>query len=113
MSPSELPSSAKETRPDRCWLAGETPKAADWLADAMVRSTHATAADTAWLLTCLLEPPAGGTAARGRSCWLQPTWPRRRPLRRLPWQSRDNLGPHRCGTNCGSCVPELKRLQLA
>jgi len=91
-------------------LAGET-KAAEWLADMMVQG-HSAAAVRPWLLAPLTQPPAG-QAARGKvvcNCFdvaeddILEAFKAGETLDSL--QSRT-----RCGTNCGSCVPELKRLQ--
>jgi assimilatory nitrate reductase catalytic subunit len=91
-------------------LAGES-KAADWLADMMVRE-HSAAAVRPWLLAPLTEPPAG-QAARGKvicNCFDVAEDDILAAFR--AGESLDSLQARtRCGTNCGSCVPELKRLR--
>ena len=91
-------------------LAGET-MAADWLADMMVQG-HSAAAVRAWLLAPLTRPPAG-QAARGKvicNCFdvaeddILAAFRSGESLEALQARTK-------CGTNCGSCVPELKRLQ--
>ena len=91
-------------------LAGET-KAADWLADMMVQG-HSAAAVRPWLLAPLLQPPAG-QAARGKvicNCFDVAE-----DDILTAFRAGDSLevlqARTKCGTNCGSCVPELKRLQ--
>ncbi len=90
-------------------LAGET-KAAEWLADMMVQG-HSAAAVRPWLLAPLTQPPAG-QAARGKvicNCFdvaeddILAAFRNGDSLEVLQARTK-------CGTNCGSCVPELKRL---
>ena len=91
-------------------LAGET-MAADWLADMMVQG-HSAAAVRAWLLAPLTRPPAG-QAARGKvicNCFDVAEDDILAAFR--GGESLDALQARtKCGTNCGSCVPELKRLK--
>ncbi len=91
-------------------LAGET-KAADWLTDMMVQG-HSAAAVRPWLLAPLTQPPAG-QAARGKvicNCFDVAEDDILNAFR--AGESLDSLQVRtKCGTNCGSCVPELKRLQ--
>ena len=91
-------------------LAGET-KAADWLADMMVQG-HSAAAVRPWLLAPLTQPPAG-QAARGKvicNCFDVAEDDILAAFR--GGESLDALQARtKCGTNCGSCVPELKRLK--
>ncbi len=91
-------------------LAGET-KAADWLADMMVQG-HSAAAVRQWLLAPLTQPPAG-QAARGKvicNCFDVAEDDILAAFR--AGESLDGLQARtKCGTNCGSCVPELKRLR--
>ena len=91
-------------------LAGET-KAADWLADMMVQGHSATAVRQ-WLLAPLTQPPAG-QAARGKvicNCFDVAEDDILAAFR--AGESLDGLQARtKCGTNCGSCVPELKRLR--
>ncbi|HMY48206.1 MAG TPA: molybdopterin-dependent oxidoreductase [Rhodocyclaceae bacterium] len=91
-------------------LAGET-RAADWLADMMVRG-HSAAAVRPWLLAPVDQPPAG-QSARGKvicNCFdvseedIVAAFKNGDTLDALQARTR-------CGTNCGSCLPELKRLQ--
>ncbi|MCE1186881.1 MAG: molybdopterin-dependent oxidoreductase, partial [Rhodocyclales bacterium] len=91
-------------------LAGET-RAAEWLTDMMVQG-HSAAAVRPWLLAPLTQPPAG-QSARGKvicNCFdiAEDTI-------RAAFQSGESLellqARTKCGTNCGSCVPELKRIQ--
>ncbi|MBP8134214.1 MAG: (2Fe-2S)-binding protein, partial [Zoogloea sp.] len=91
-------------------LAGET-KAADWLTDMMVQG-HSAAAVRPWLLAPLTQPPAG-QAARGKvicNCFDVAEDDILSAFR--AGESLDALQARtKCGTNCGSCVPELKRLR--
>ncbi|MCK6373498.1 MAG: molybdopterin-dependent oxidoreductase [Zoogloea sp.] len=91
-------------------LAGET-RAADWLADMMVQG-HSAAAVRPWLLAPLTQPPAG-QAARGKvicNCFDVAEDDILAAFR--AGESLDCLQARtKCGTNCGSCVPELKRLR--
>ncbi len=93
-------------------LAGEIA-ATEWLTDLMVRGDSA-APLRPWLLAPLTQPPAG-QVARGKvvcNCFdvaedtILGAFRAGESLELL--QSRT-----RCGTNCGSCLPELKRLQSA
>ena len=90
-------------------LAGET-KAAEWLADMMVQG-HSAAAVRPWLLAPLTQPPAG-QAARGKViCNCFDVAEDDILAAFLNGDSLESLQARtRCGTNCGSCVPELKRL---
>ncbi|GAA5168027.1 molybdopterin-dependent oxidoreductase [Viridibacterium curvum] len=90
-------------------LTGET-KAAGWLQDMMANGSPATEARK-WLLAPLSEPPAG-QAARGKiicNCFnvseneICGAFKAGESLEQLQTRTK-------CGTNCGSCVPELKRL---
>jgi assimilatory nitrate reductase catalytic subunit len=93
-------------------LAGET-RATDWLKDLMVQGASAPELRR-WLLAPIAQPPAG-TVSRGRvvcNCYDV---------------SEDEIlsdakagldlsalqGKRKCGTSCGSCVPEIKRLLAA
>lgn len=93
-------------------LAGET-RAADWLADMMVQG-HSAAAVRPWLLAPLTQPPAG-QSARGKvicNCFDVAEEDIATAFRN--GETLDALQARtRCGTNCGSCVPELKRLAQA
>ena len=90
-------------------LTGETA-ARDWLKDAM---SQGTAAETLrkWMLAPLVAPPAG-TQGRGRilcNCMdvaqtqIEAEVARGCGLAEL----QQKLG---CGTQCGSCLPEIKRM---
>ena len=91
-------------------LAGET-KAAEWLADLMVQG-HSAAAVRPWLLAPLTQPPAG-QSARGKiicNCFDVAEDEIAEAFR--AGETLDGLQARtQCGTNCGSCVPELKRLR--
>lgn len=91
-------------------LAGETA-AAGWLKDMMTASAPLEAVRR-WLLAPLAEPPAGGRA-RGRivcNCFdvseAEIVADYRAGLDLAALQEK-----RQCGTSCGSCLPELKRLQ--
>ncbi|HSD36398.1 MAG TPA: molybdopterin-dependent oxidoreductase [Rhodocyclaceae bacterium] len=90
-------------------LTGEV-KAASWLQDMMVNGGAATEARK-WLLAPLAEPPAGN-AARGKiicNCFDVSENEISAALR--TGESLEQVQARtRCGTNCGSCVPELKRI---
>jgi assimilatory nitrate reductase catalytic subunit len=89
-------------------LAGET-KAAEWLADMMVQGHRCRCPP---LAACPLTQPPAGQAARGKvicNCFdvaeddILAAFRNGDSLESLQARTR-------CGTNCGSCVPELKRL---
>ncbi len=90
-------------------LAGETA-AFDWLRDVIVESTDA--ADLrAWMLAPVARPPAAG-AGRGRivcNC-LNVAEPDIVAAIAGGADLATLQGTLKCGTECGSCVPELKRL---
>ncbi len=90
-------------------LAGET-RAAEWLADVMTTGRPANEFRR-WLFAPLTQPPVG-QAARGKvicNCFdvseneILAALRAGEPLEAV----RERTG---CGSNCGSCVPELKRL---
>lgn len=90
-------------------LAGET-KGAEWLTE-MVMQGHSVAAARPWLLAPLTQPPVAQTT-RGKvicNCFdvaeddILAAFRSGESLESLQTRTR-------CGTNCGSCVPELKRL---
>ncbi|MDQ8022956.1 MAG: molybdopterin-dependent oxidoreductase [Moraxellaceae bacterium] len=90
-------------------LTGET-KAAGWLQNMVVGEGSATEARK-WLLAPLAEPP-GGAQARGKvvcNCFdvsetdILAGFKGGESLEQVQ-------GRLKCGTNCGSCIPELKRL---
>ncbi|TVT75155.1 MAG: molybdopterin-dependent oxidoreductase [Denitromonas halophila] len=90
-------------------LSGET-RAAEWLTELMVRGEPA-APVRPWLLAPLTQPPAG-QPARGKvvcNCFdvseeaIVTAFHAGESLEQLQTRTR-------CGTNCGSCLPELKRL---
>lgn len=90
-------------------LAGEA-QASEWLADLMVRGESATPVRP-WLLAPVTQPPAG-KVMRGKiicNCFDVSEDDILAAFR--AGESLDQLqGRTKCGTNCGSCVPELKRL---
>ncbi len=90
-------------------LAGEA-QASDWLADLMVRGESATPVRP-WLLAPVTQPPAG-KGTRGKvicNCFDVSEDDIVAAFR--AGESLDQLQARtRCGTNCGSCLPELKRL---
>jgi len=91
-------------------LAGET-KAAEWLADLMVQG-HSAAALRPWLLAPLTQPPAGQSARGKVICNCFDVAEDEIVAAFQAGESLDDLQARtRCGTNCGSCVPELKRLR--
>jgi assimilatory nitrate reductase catalytic subunit len=90
-------------------LAGET-RAAEWLAELMARGAPA-APLRPWLLAPLPQPPEGA-AARGRvvcNCF-DVTETEVLEALRAGESLQDLQSRRKCGTNCGSCLPELKRL---
>lgn len=91
-------------------LAGES-LASDWLTDLMVRRESAAPVRN-WLLAPVSQPPAG-KAMRGKvicNCFdvaeddIVAAFHRGETLEALQARTR-------CGTNCGSCVPELRRME--
>jgi assimilatory nitrate reductase catalytic subunit len=93
-------------------LAGET-RAADWLTELAVTGASA-AALRAWLLAPLTQPPAG-QVSRGKvvcNCFDVAEADIVAALR-AGESLADLQARTRCGTNCGSCMPELKRLTQA
>ncbi|HSD59222.1 MAG TPA: molybdopterin-dependent oxidoreductase, partial [Burkholderiales bacterium] len=90
-------------------LAGET-RAAEWLAELMAQGKPA-APVRPWLLAPLAQPPAG-SAARGRvvcNCF-DVTEAEILEALGVGESLSDLQSRRKCGTNCGSCLPELKRL---
>ena len=93
-------------------LTGETA-AFDWLRDVIVEGANA-ASLRAWMLAPVAHPPAGGTG-RGRvvcNCFnvTEPDIVAAIAVGDDLAALQSNL---KCGTECGSCVPELKRLLSA
>ncbi|HEX6827975.1 MAG TPA: molybdopterin dinucleotide binding domain-containing protein, partial [Burkholderiales bacterium] len=90
-------------------LAGET-RATEWLAELMAQGASA-APLRPWLLAPLSQPPAG-TAARGRVVCNCFDVTEAEVLQALGAGEtlKDIQARRKCGTNCGSCLPELKRL---
>ncbi|MBR0565170.1 molybdopterin-dependent oxidoreductase [Azoarcus sp. L1K30] len=90
-------------------LSGEA-LASEWLTDLMVRRESAAPVRN-WLLAPVTQPPAG-KAMRGKvicNCYDVSEDDILAAFR--GGESLDALQARtRCGTNCGSCVPELKRL---
>ena len=90
-------------------LAGET-RAADWLADVITAGRPAGELRR-WLFAPLTQPPAG-QAARGKvicNCFDVAEGEILAAL--AQGETMDALQQRTgCGTNCGSCLPELKRL---
>ena len=90
-------------------LAGET-KAAEWLTELMVRGQPASPLRP-WLLAPLTQPPAG-QPSRGKvicNCFDVSEDTILSALR--GGETLEQLQARtECGTNCGSCIPELKRL---
>ncbi|QID18998.1 molybdopterin-dependent oxidoreductase [Nitrogeniibacter mangrovi] len=91
-------------------LVGET-RAAEWLAQLMIVGASA-APMRRWLLAPVTQPPEGGPT-RGKvicNCFdiaedaIQAAFASGESLEQLQARTR-------CGTNCGSCLPELKRLK--
>jgi len=90
-------------------LAGEA-KAAAWLQDMMVRGAPAGEARR-WLLAPLTQPPAGASTRGKVVCNCFDVAERDIVAAFKSGESLDALQARtRCGTNCGSCLPELKRL---
>ena len=90
-------------------LTGETA-AFEWLRDLVVEGVEA-ASLRAWMLAPVARPPAGG-AGRGRvvcNC-LNVTEPDIVAAIAAGADLAALQGQLKCGTECGSCVPELKRL---
>jgi assimilatory nitrate reductase catalytic subunit len=90
-------------------LTGETA-AFDWLRDAIVEGVEA-ASLRAWMLAPVARPPAGG-AGRGRvvcNC-LNVAEPAIVAEIAAGADLAALQAKLKCGTECGSCVPELKRL---
>ncbi len=90
-------------------LTGETA-AFDWLRDVIVEGVEA-AALRAWMLAPVARPPAGGTG-RGRivcNC-LNVAEPDIVAAIAAGADLATLQSSLKCGTECGSCVPELKRL---
>ncbi|HEY6898126.1 MAG TPA: molybdopterin-dependent oxidoreductase [Rhodocyclaceae bacterium] len=93
-------------------LAGET-RATDWLKDLMVQGASAPELRR-WLLAPIAQPPAG-TVSRGRvvcNCYDvsedEILGDAKAGLDLSALQDK-----RKCGTSCGSCVPEIKRLLAA
>ncbi len=90
-------------------LAGET-RAAEWLADVIVSGQPASELRP-WLFAPLTQPPSGQTA-RGKvicNCFDVSEAEIQQAL--AGGESLEALQERTCcGTNCGSCLPELKRL---
>jgi assimilatory nitrate reductase catalytic subunit len=91
-------------------LSGET-RAADWLQDMLERQTSASEARK-WLLAPLAEPPLG-QAPRGKIvCNCFNVSESEICARVAAGDSLEAIQTRlKCGTNCGSCLPELKRLR--
>ncbi|MDP3586015.1 MAG: molybdopterin-dependent oxidoreductase [Thiobacillus sp.] len=90
-------------------LTGETA-AFDWLRDVIVDGIDA-ASLRAWMLAPVARPPAGG-AGRGRivcNCW-NVAEPDILAAITAGADLATLQATLKCGTECGSCVPELKRL---
>src|SRR5690606_31425989 len=90
-------------------LTGETA-AFDWLRDVIVEGVEA-ASLRAWMLAPVARPPAGGVG-RGRVVCNCVNVAETDIVAAIAAGAdlavlRDML---KCGTECGSCVPELKRL---
>ena len=93
-------------------LTGETA-AFDWLRDVIVEELDA-ASLRAWMLAPVARPPVGG-ASRGRvicNC-LNVTEPAIVEAIAAGADLAALQATLKCGTECGSCVPELKRLIAA
>ncbi len=90
-------------------LTGET-RGAEWLQDMMENNGSASEARK-WLLAPLAEPPVG-QAPRGRIvCNCFNVSESEISARVAAGDSLQELQARlKCGTNCGSCMPELKRL---
>jgi assimilatory nitrate reductase catalytic subunit len=90
-------------------LAGEA-RAAGWLQDMMTRGAPAAEARK-WLLAPLTQPPAGHSARGKVICNCFDVSEDEINAAFAAGESFDALQARtRCGTNCGSCVPEIKRL---
>ena len=90
-------------------LVGEA-KAAGWLQDMMAQGTPAGEARK-WLLAPLTQPPAGQQQRGKVGCNCFDVAERDIVAAFKAGESLEALQTRtRCGTNCGSCVPELKRL---
>ena len=92
-------------------LVGET-RAAEWLTQLMVVGASA-APMRRWLLAPVTQPPEGGPT-RGKvicNCFditedtLRAAFEAGQSIEQVQARTR-------CGTNCGSCLPELRRLKL-
>jgi assimilatory nitrate reductase catalytic subunit len=91
-------------------LAGETAARA-WLKDMMIDGLQADAVRT-WVLAPLSRPPASARATRGRIVCACLDVSEFEIISSLS-EGADLAGMQarlKCGTECGSCVPELKRL---
>ena len=90
-------------------LAGET-RAAEWLSDMMAQGKPATELRP-WLFAPLAQPPVG-QSARGKVICNCFDVSEDEILTALKGgESLDALQTRtKCGTNCGSCIPELKRM---
>ncbi|MFV0664471.1 molybdopterin-dependent oxidoreductase [Denitromonas sp.] len=90
-------------------LSGET-RAAEWLTELMVRGESA-AAVRPWLFAPLTQPPAGQPTRGKVVCNCFDVSEEAILAAFHAGESLDQLQQRtRCGTNCGSCLPELKRL---
>ncbi|MDB5816257.1 MAG: nitrate reductase [Rhodocyclales bacterium] len=90
-------------------LTGET-KAASWLQDMMVNGGAATEARK-WLLAPLAEPPTGNPARGKIICNCFDVSENEISAALAGGESLEQVQTRlKCGTNCGSCLPELKRL---
>ncbi|MCX9156967.1 molybdopterin-dependent oxidoreductase [Niveibacterium sp. 24ML] len=91
-------------------LVGET-RAAGWLQDMMAQGTPAGEARK-WLLAPLTQAPAGQQEQRGKViCNCFDVAERDIVAAFKAGETLESLQARtKCGTNCGSCVPELKRL---
>lgn len=91
-------------------LSGET-RAAGWLQDMMERGAAAGEARK-WLLAPLAEAPVGSGSTRGKIiCNCFDVSENEIKAACAAGESLEGLQARtRCGSNCGSCVPELKRL---
>ncbi|MEC5387411.1 molybdopterin-dependent oxidoreductase [Uliginosibacterium sp. H3] len=91
-------------------LTGEI-KGAGWLQDMMVNGGTATQARQ-WLLAPLAEAPTGVTARGKIICSCFDVSENEISAALKAGESMEQVQARlKCGTNCGSCVPELKRLQ--
>jgi assimilatory nitrate reductase catalytic subunit len=92
-------------------LTGET-KAASWLQDMMVNGGAATEARK-WLLAPLAEPPTGNVARGKIICNCFDVSEKEISAALAGGESLEQVQARlKCGTNCGSCLPELKRLSV-